>query len=62
MQNHMEQCWRSLSDVVITPDATTINWDGFTSAAQLIEAGERAAREALPAIMACPPAKPKISA
>lgn len=50
MQRQSEQKWRRESDLTIVPDVHGIAWDGFTSALQLIEAGEKAARAALPEI------------
>lgn len=52
MQTRMEQDWRSVSDVVITPDVSGMEWDCFGSADQLIQAGEIAALEAVPKIKA----------
>ncbi|MEO8027324.1 MAG: patatin-like phospholipase family protein [Bryobacteraceae bacterium] len=45
-----ESQWRRSADLVLSPDVRKIGWDGFENADQLIEAGEVAAREALPAI------------
>ncbi len=42
--------WRRYSSAVIAPDVSDIGWDSFGSAQQLVEAGEHAARAALPAI------------
>lgn len=42
--------WRRYSSAVIAPDVCDIGWDAFASSQQLVEAGERAARAALPAI------------
>jgi predicted acylesterase/phospholipase RssA len=50
MQAQTEANWRRHSDLVISPDVCGVAWDGFASAEQLIEAGERAALEALPQI------------
>lgn len=52
MQRGNEHGWRGDSDLVITPDASGIEWDGFNEAERLIEAGERAALEALDEIRA----------
>lgn len=59
VQSHTEANWRGHSDLVLTPDIRGVEWDGFRSAAQLIEAGERAALDALPQIKAwlAPPEK-----
>ncbi len=42
--------WREYCDVVIEPEVSDFNWDDFSQADELILAGERAAREALPAL------------
>jgi NTE family protein len=52
MQARTETDWKALSDVVVEPDVRSVEWDGFKSAQQLIESGERAATEALPRIQA----------
>ena len=52
MQARTEVGWKEQSDVVIQPDVRGVEWDGFKSALSLIEAGERAAMEALPRITA----------
>lgn len=52
MQARTEHGWKSASDLVIQPDVRGVEWDGFKSAALLIEAGEEAALEALPQIRA----------
>jgi NTE family protein len=50
MQKRLQPEWRKFADVVIEPDVTGHNWDGFVSAAQMIKAGEKAAFAALPEI------------
>ncbi|HEY1338836.1 MAG TPA: patatin-like phospholipase family protein [Bryobacteraceae bacterium] len=50
MQMRTEQSWRQHSDLVIAPDVRDVEWDGFTNAAQLLQAGEEAALAALPQI------------
>ena len=45
-----EEQWRKYSDVVLMPDVGAIPWDGFDNAMRMIEAGERAAEQALPRI------------
>lgn len=50
MMSTNEDGWRGLSDVVVVPDVAAIPWDGFENAMNMIEAGERAAERALPAI------------
>lgn len=52
MQRRTESEWRRASNVVIEPDVTGMTWDGFESAERLIERGEKAARAALPRILA----------
>ena len=52
MQMRNEDGWKRHSDVVIQPDVTGVEWDGFKSAQALIDAGERAALAALPQIKA----------
>ena len=48
MQTRTERDWRQQSDVVIMPDVSGMEWDGFGSAEKLIQAGEIAALEAVP--------------
>lgn len=50
MQHHMESQWRLHANCVLTPDVAKIGWDGFEHIDDLIEAGEKAARQALPQI------------
>ncbi len=50
MMSHTEESWRSQSSAVLMPDVGAIPWDGFMNARRMIEAGERAAEEALPDI------------
>jgi NTE family protein len=50
MQRRSEDGWRHASDLVISPDLQSIEWNGFESAPQLVEAGEAAASAALPEI------------
>jgi NTE family protein len=52
MQTRMETEWRLASDIVITPDVTSMEWDCFGSSEKLAQAGEIAALEALPRIKA----------
>jgi NTE family protein len=47
-----ETAWRKTCDVVIEPDVGRFRWDDFGHADELILIGERAARQALPAIQA----------
>jgi NTE family protein len=50
MQKRMEDGWRRMSDLVIEPEVSSVQWDEFTSAQNLVEAGERAAEKVLPEI------------
>ena len=50
LHSRTEHSWRQYSDLVIEPDVRSMEWDAFNSAAQLIQAGEEAARVALPRI------------
>ena len=52
MMSQNEDAWRKQSDLVLMPDVGAIPWDGFHSAQRMIEAGERAAAQALPRIRA----------
>jgi NTE family protein len=52
LHSRTEITWRQHSDLVIEPDVRGMEWDSFESAAQLIKAGEEAARLALPRIQA----------
>jgi len=52
LHSRTEITWRQHSDLVIEPDVRGMEWDSFESAAQLIKAGEDAARQALPRIQA----------
>lgn len=46
-----EAAWRPLADLVIEPDVEQFRWDDFPRTPDLIAAGERAARKALPQIL-----------
>jgi NTE family protein len=50
MQHHRQELWRKYSDVVIEPSVSDVGWNGFENGQKMIEAGEAAARAALPAI------------
>ncbi len=50
MQTQTEAAWRRESDLVITPDVSRIDWDGFGCGPEMLKAGEAAALAALPAI------------
>jgi len=52
LQSRTEESWRNSSDVVIEPEVSGMDWDCFGSAAELIQAGEKAAMAALPQIQA----------
>jgi NTE family protein len=51
MNARTESQWRRHSNVVISPEVHDVGWNAFESASDLIEAGERAARAALPQIL-----------
>jgi NTE family protein len=46
-----EAAWRPLANLVIEPDVEQFRWDDFPRTPDLISAGERAARKALPQIL-----------
>jgi NTE family protein len=50
MQTHSEDGWRRQSDLVIVPDVSAVDWDGFACGPQMLQAGEAAALAALPRI------------
>jgi NTE family protein len=50
MQRHSEGVWRDASDLILTPDLKSIDWNGFQAGPEMVKAGEAAATEALPAI------------
>ena len=50
MQRHGEAGWRNASDLVLTPDLKSIEWNTFDAGKELVSAGEAAAMEALPVI------------
>ena len=50
MQVQNEARWRTASDLVIAPDVSTVQWDGFECGPQMVEAGEAAATAAIPKI------------
>ena len=50
MQTRNEGGWRQATDLVITPDLRSIEWDGFERGPELVQAGEAAALAVLPAI------------
>ena len=52
LQMAAAQPWRASTDVLIEPNVHHILWDEFAKTPQLVEAGEAAARAALPTIKA----------
>jgi predicted acylesterase/phospholipase RssA len=51
LMRYAESSWRPLANVVIEPDVVNFSWDDFARTPDLIAAGERATREALPKIL-----------
>jgi len=60
LQTHSEAGWRKQSDLVITPAVRGVQWDGFGSGPDLVEAGATAALDALPKIQAWLNAQPRV--
>lgn len=52
IQRHADIEWREQSDVIIEPDVSRYVWDDFTKAPELAAAGEEAARNAIPTLLA----------
>jgi NTE family protein len=50
LQGRSQAAWRRHSDLVITPDLKSIEWNGFEAGPEMVKAGEAAALAALPAI------------
>ena len=50
MQRHTESGWRAASDLVLTPDLKSIDWNSFGAGEELVSAGEAVALAALPVI------------
>lgn len=50
LMSQNEEVWRKHADIVLMPDVGAIPWDGFENTMRMIEAGERAAEQALPQI------------
>lgn len=50
MSARTEREWRRFSSVVISPEISNFEWDNFASCHELVAAGERAAKAALPEI------------
>ena len=49
-QDKMCELWKSVSDIVVEPDIGDFGYDDFARAPELVQAGEMAARAALPLI------------
>jgi NTE family protein len=49
-QKHQLDTWERHADLVIRPDVQSLSWDDFGRASEAIEAGEAAARAALPRV------------
>lgn len=49
-QQKMSGIWEAASDIVLTPDVRGFSYDGFERASELIAAGEKVARAAMPQI------------
>jgi NTE family protein len=62
IQKHTDISWRQQADVIIEPDVKSFAWDDFTKTPDLIAAGEAAAMNALPEIVAVLRGKKKDSA
>jgi NTE family protein len=52
LQTRTEDSWRPHSDLVIEPDVSGVQWDGFNSGPELVKAGEAAALAAISKIQA----------
>jgi NTE family protein len=50
-QSKMRGLWQSAADLIVTPDVRGFSYDAFEHAKALVDAGERAAREALPVLL-----------
>ena len=62
IQKHTDVTWRQQANVIIEPDVSSFAWDDFTKTPELVAAGEVAAMNALPEIVALLRAKKKDSA
>jgi NTE family protein len=60
LQSRAEDGWRRQSDLVITPDVRSVQWDGFGNGPDLVKAGATAALETLPQIEAWLAAFPRL--
>lgn len=52
LQERTEEKWRAYSDLVITPEVSRVQWDGFDCGPDLVKLGEEAALAAIPKIEA----------
>jgi NTE family protein len=52
IQKHTDVTWRQQANVIIEPDVSSFAWDDFTKTPELVAAGEAAAMNALPEIVA----------
>ena len=52
IQKHTDVTWRQQADVIIEPDVSSFAWDDFTKTPELVAAGEAAAMNAIPEIVA----------
>jgi len=62
IQKHTDVTWRQQANVIIEPDVSSFAWDDFTKTPELVAAGEAAAMNALPEIVAFLRRKKKDSA
>jgi len=62
IQKHTDVTWRQQANVIIEPDVASFAWDDFTKTPELVAAGEAAAMNALPEIVAFLRSKKKDSA
>jgi NTE family protein len=62
IQKHTDVTWRQQADVIIEPDVSSFAWDDFTKTPELVAAGEAAAMNAIPEIVAFLRGKKKDSA
>ncbi|HLZ11060.1 MAG TPA: patatin-like phospholipase family protein [Candidatus Acidoferrum sp.] len=62
IQRHAEVAWRQQADLIIEPDVREYAWDDFSKTAELVKAGEEAARKMLPEIQALVKGEKKDSA
>jgi NTE family protein len=62
IQKHTDVTWRQQANVIIEPDVSSFAWDDFTKTPELVAAGEAAAMNAVPEIVAFLRGKKKDSA